>query len=331
MEILISVAIGFILDLIFGDPLWLPHPIRLIGFLISRGEAIFRKVFLGTKKGEFIGGAVLTICITVIAFTVPFLILYLAGNLNIYLKLAIHTIFCYQILATKSLKTESMRVYYHLVNKDLPNARKFLSWIVGRDTQNLNEEEITKAVVETVAENTSDGVIAPLIFMVLGGAPLGFFYKAVNTLDSMIGYKNDKYLFFGKFAAKLDDVLNFLPAIISAYVMIATSCITGLDYKNAYKIYKRDKRNHSSPNSAKTESVCAGALNVQLAGDAYYFGKLVKKQTIGDSNRKIQIEDIGLTNRLMYATASISVVLLCGIRMVMVLAFKNLDFTRFYF
>ncbi|HEY5585650.1 MAG TPA: adenosylcobinamide-phosphate synthase CbiB [Ruminiclostridium sp.] len=321
MEILIAVLIGFILDLIFGDPLWLPHPIRLIGFLISTGEKIIRKVFPETKKGEFLGGAVLTILVTAVSFFVPLLILYLASNLNIYLKLAIHSIFCYQILATKSLKTESMRVYYHLIEKDMVNARKYLSWIVGRDTQNLNEEEITKAAVETVAENTSDGVIAPLIFIVLGGAPLGFLYKAINTLDSMIGYKNDKYLFFGRFAAKLDDAVNFLPAIISAYIMIAASFITGLDYKNAYKIYKRDKRNHSSPNSAKTESVCAGALNVQLAGDAYYFGRVVKKQTIGDRNRTIQIEDIELTNRLMYATAIIAVVLLCGIRMVMVLAF----------
>ena len=323
MEILFAVSIGFILDLIFGDPLWLLHPVRLIGFLISKGETIIRKALPKTKKGEFVGGLILATAIIAIAFIVPFWILYFAGKINIYLKVAIHAIFCYQILATKSLKTESMRVYHQLVKNDISNARKFLSWIVGRDTENLNEQGITKATVETIAENTSDGVIAPLIFIVVGGAPLGFFYKAVNTLDSMIGYKNVKYLFFGRFAAKLDDVVNFIPAIISAYIMLAASFITGLDYKNAYRMYKRDKRNHSSPNSAKTESVCAGALNVQLAGDAYYFGKLVKKKTIGDSNRSVQINDILITNRLMYTTAVMAVALLCGIRLVVVLFWRS--------
>ncbi|MHB8064579.1 MAG: adenosylcobinamide-phosphate synthase CbiB [Ruminiclostridium sp.] len=319
MEILIAVALGFILDLIFGDPHWLPHPIRLIGFLISKGEIIIRKAFPKTKNGELIGGLFLAAAIIAISFFVPFWIIYFAGKINIYLKIAVHSIFCYQILATKSLKTESMRVYHQLVKNDILNARRFLSWIVGRDTENLNEQGITKATVETIAENTSDGVIAPLIFMVVGGAPLGFFYKAVNTLDSMIGYKNDKYLLFGRFSAKLDDAVNFIPAILSAYIMLAASFLVGLDYKNAYRIYKRDKRNHSSPNSAKTESVCAGALNVQLAGDAYYFGKLVKKQTIGESNRTIQKEDILLTNRLMYTTAVIAAAVMCGIRLAVVM------------
>lgn len=319
MEILIAVIIGFLLDLIFGDPLWFPHPVRLIGFFISKGERILRKLLPKTKSGELTGGAILTIIITLTSFAVPFLILRLAQEVNLYLKIAIHSFFCYQILAAKSLKTESMRVYYPLKNNDIASARKFLSWIVGRDTDKLDTEGITKATVETIAENTSDGVIAPLLFIAIGGAPLGFFYKAVNTLDSMIGYKNDKYLYFGRVAAKLDDVMNFIPAIISAYAMIAASAVTGLDWKNAFRIYKRDRRNHSSPNSAKTESVCAGALNVQLAGDAYYFGKLVKKQTIGDSIRKIQIEDIKITNRLMYATAMISVMVMCGIRLAIIL------------
>lgn len=318
MEILIAVIIGFILDLILGDPHWLPHPVRLIGFLIAKGEKIIRKILPKTKNGEIVGGLILTVIIITVAFTLPLLILYFAGVVNTAFRISIHAIFCYQILATKSLKTESMRVYYQLVNNDIINARKYLSWIVGRDTEKLTEEGITKATVETIAENTSDGVIAPLIFIALGGAPLGFLYKAVNTLDSMIGYKNDRYLFFGKFAAKLDDVFNFIPAIISAYIMIAASLVTGLDYKNAYRIYKRDKRNHSSPNSAKTESVCAGALNVKLAGDAYYFGKLVNKQTIGDSDRAIEVKDILMTNRLMYVTAILAVVIMCGIRLAVV-------------
>ncbi len=316
MKIIIEVAIGFILDLILGDPQWLPHPIRMIGWFISKGEKLLRKVFPKSNKGEFMAGAVLAIIISTFSLIIPFLLLYFLSRLSIYIEVAAASLFCYQILATKSLKTESMRVYYHLKNRDMENARKYLSWIVGRDTQNLTEEGITKAAVETVAENTSDGVIAPLIFLMIGGAPLGFLYKAVNTMDSMIGYKNDKYLYFGRFAAKFDDVLNFIPAVISAYTMMAASFLIGLDYRNAFKIYKRDKTNHSSPNSAKTESVCAGALNVQLAGDAYYFGKLVKKKTIGDSKRSIKIDDIKIANTLMYTTAFIAFVILCGFRLV---------------
>ena len=319
MEILIAVIIGFILDLILGDPHWLPHPIRLMGYLISKGEKAMRRMFPETKIGEIIGGVLLTIALICIAFFVPLIILYFAGKVSPILQIGIHSVFCYQILATKSLKTESMKVYNQLIKSDIINARKYLSWIVGRDTERLNETEITKATVETIAENTSDGVIAPLIFIVLGGAPLGFLYKAINTLDSMIGYKNDRYMFFGRFAAKLDDFFNYIPAIISAYIMIGASFLTGLDYRNAYRIYKRDKRNHSSPNSAKTESVCAGALNIQLAGDAYYFGKLVRKQTIGDNNRIIEVRDIVLTNRLMYGTAISAVVLMCGIRLVVII------------
>lgn len=319
MEILIAVIIGFILDLILGDPHWLPHPIRLMGYLISKGEKAMRRMFPETKIGEIIGGVLLTIALICIAFFVPLIILYFAGKVSPIFQIGIHSVFCYQILATKSLKTESMKVYNQLIKSDIINARKYLSWIVGRDTERLNETEITKATVETIAENTSDGVIAPLIFIVLGGAPLGFLYKAINTLDSMIGYKNDRYMFFGRFAAKLDDFFNYIPAIISAYIMIGASFLTGLDYRNAYRIYKRDKRNHSSPNSAKTESVCAGALNIQLAGDAYYFGKLVRKQTIGDNNRIIEVRDIVLTNRLMYGTAISAVVLMCGIRLVVII------------
>lgn len=321
MEILIAVLIGFILDCIFGDPPWLPHPVRLIGVMISKGEKLLRRLLPQTSRSEFAGGLLLAIATVLAAFLLPFFILLLAGNISTYLKIAIEALFCYQIFAARSLMRESMKVYYPLKNNDLPTARKYLSWIVGRDTQRLDAEGITKAAVETVAENTSDGVIAPLIFMLLGGAPLGFFYKAVNTLDSMIGYKNDKYFYFGKFAARLDDIMNYIPAVISAYLMLAASFLPGFDFRNAYRIYKRDRKNHSSPNSAKTESVCAGALNVQLAGDAFYFGKLVKKQTIGDKNRSIQIEDIRRANRLMYRTAVIGVLLMGAFRLGMVLIF----------
>jgi adenosylcobinamide-phosphate synthase len=227
MEILIAVFIGFILDLVFGDPQWLPHPVRLIGFLIAKGEKIIRRILPVSKSGEMFGGIILAVTVITIAFTVPALLLHFAGKVSPILKISIHTVFCYQILATKSLRTESMRVYYQLINNDITNARKYLSWIVGRDTDKLTEEAIAKATVETIAENTSDGVIAPMIFIAIGGAPLGFLYKAVNTLDSMIGYKNEKYLYFGRFAAKLDDVFNFIPAIISAYIMMCASFFTG--------------------------------------------------------------------------------------------------------
>jgi adenosylcobinamide-phosphate synthase len=207
------------------------------------------------------------------------------------------------------LKTESMRVYKELQKEDITSARKAVSMIVGRDVEGLNQEGIVKATVETVAENTADGVVAPLIFMAIGGAPLGFLYKSINTMDSMIGYKNEKYMNFGTFAAKLDDVANYLPARVSAILMIVAAAILRLDYKNAYKIFRRDRFNHASPNSAQTESVCAGALQIQLAGDAFYFGKLHKKKTIGDSIRPIEAQDIVKANQLLYGTAILCLVL----------------------
>ena len=312
MEILISMIIGFILDLLFGDPHWLPHPIRLIGNTISKGENISRKIF---KDKEYIGGMVLSIFVVSMSFIIPFSILKVLGSFNVYLKIAVESIFIYQIMAAKCLKDESMRVYNYLYKKDILNSRKYLSYIVGRDTENLNEVQITKAAVETVAENFSDGVIAPLLYVVIGGAPLGFMYKAVNTLDSMIGYKNDKYMYFGRFAAKMDDVFNFIPAILASYLMIAGSFILRLDYKNAFKIYRRDRHNSSSPNSAKTESVAAGALRIVLLGDAYYFGKLVKKKTIGDDLRPIVIDDIKLVNKLMYVSAILGLIIFSLLRL----------------
>ena len=289
----------------------MPHPIRLIGSVISKGEKIIRKIM---PKKEYLGGAILSVFVILSSFFLPFIILIICKKISIYLKIIIESIFIYQIMATKSLKTESMRVYKYLKKKDILNSRKYLSWIVGRDTENLNEKQITKATVETSAENTSDGVIAPLFYIIIGGAPLGFLYKAVNTLDSMIGYKNDKYLYFGRFAARTDDVFNFLPAIIASYIMLLGSFILGLDYKNAYKIYKRDKNKSSSPNSCKTESVAAGALDVELLGDAYYFGKLVKKETIGDNIKEIEIDDIKTMNKLMYVTAVLSLIIFSSIR-----------------
>lgn len=306
--------IGFVLDLIVGDPHWLYHPVRLIGKLISNTEKLVRRCFTKTKAGEQIAGIVLAIFVMVISTGIPLGILVICYKTNVYLGIAIESIFCYQLLATKSLKVESMKVYRALKDKDMEKARYAVSMIVGRDTNSLDAVGITKAAVETVAENTSDGSIAPLIAIIIGGAPLGFLYKSINTMDSMIGYKNDKYINLGRFAAKLDDVVNYIPARFSAFMMILSAYMLGLDGKNAYRIYKRDCYKHASPNSAHTESVCAGALRVRLAGDAYYFGKLHKKEYIGDALREIETEDIKRANRLLYMCAILSFALLIGIR-----------------
>lgn len=211
----------------------------------------------------------------------------------------------YQIFAVKCLKTESMKVCQCLKEGNLAQARTAVSMIVGRDTECLDEEGVAKAAIETVAENTSDGVIAPMLYLAIGGPVLGFFYKAVNTMDSMLGYRNEKYLYFGRAAAKLDDAANFVPARISACLMIAVSFFAGSHFsgRGAFAVYKRDRRKHASPNSAQTESVCAGALGIRLAGDASYSGKIVKKPYIGKELRKVEYEDIVRANRLMYGTA----------------------------
>ncbi len=304
------IGIAFILDLIFGDPYFLPHPICLIGNTISFLEKKIRRWL----KNELLGGALLVFLVLVLSFGIPFAILHAAGRINNYLALVIEIYFCYQIFAVKSLKTESMKVYDPLTQKDMLGARKFLSYIVGRDTENLDEKGVIKATVETIAENTTDGVIAPLLFMAAGGAPLAFFYKAINTMDSMIGYKNEKYIRFGKCAARLDDAANFIPARIAALIMLVASAFLRLDFSGAVKIYLRDRKNHKSPNSAQTESVCAGALRVQLAGAASYFGQLVPKPTIGDAIRAIEPKDIVVTNQLMYLTSILAVIIVITVR-----------------
>ena len=316
---LVALVMGYILDLIFGDPYWMPHPVRFIGNLISILEKVIRRFMPKTKRGEYIGGIILTVMVVSISMVIPLVIILMAKSINTYLALTVETFMCYQILATKSLKVESMKVYDELAKNDLPSARKAVSMIVGRDTKDLTFSGVAKAAVETVAENTSDGIIAPMIFIAIGGAPMGFFYKAINTMDSMVGYKNEKYMNFGRFAAKLDDVVNYLPARISAYQMILSSFFLRYDYKNAFKIYKRDRYNHASPNSAQTESVCAGALDVQLAGNAYYFGKLYEKPTIGDDIREINYDDIKKANRLLYCTSIISIVIISVIKITIIL------------
>lgn len=305
---MISLIIGYILDLIVGDPQGFPHPIRLIGNMISKVEKKLRTK-CNNKNDEKRAGMLLWFVVVCTSFIVPYLILFIASRINIILAIVIESIMCYYILATKSLKDESMKVYLALKNNNIIDARKYLSYIVGRDTENLSETALAKGAVETVAENASDGVIAPMIFMLIGGAPLGFMYKAINTLDSMVGYKNEKYINMGRFSAIADDVANYIPARVAAYLMIAASFLLKMDYKNAYKIYKRDRYNHLSPNSAQTESVCAGALNISLGGGNYYGGVLVSKPTIGDDLRPVIIDDIKLANKLMYATSILCLII----------------------
>ncbi len=318
MKILCVCLIGMILDWIFGDPVWLYHPVRIIGKWISFLEKILRK-FAGDQEGNekklLIAGGILWILVILASAAVPMGILYLAEKLSPCAAFVLECFWCYQLLAARSLGKESKKVYKKLIQDDLSGARVAVSMIVGRDTENLTVEGVTKAAVETVAENTNDGVIAPLIYMLIGGPILGFVYKAVNTMDSMLGYKNEKYLYFGRVAAKMDDVAGFIPARISALLMILASCLLGMDGKNALWIWKRDRRKHASPNAAQTEAVCAGALQVQLAGDAWYFGKKHEKDTIGDPIREIEPRDILRSEKLMIGTEVLTFLLFGGIRL----------------
>lgn len=305
---ILAVVLGFVLDLLIGDPHWLYHPIRLVGALISALEKLLRGVFPKNKNGELTAGVFLLALTAGITTGCAWGLLYLAGRIHPWVRFVLETVMCYQLLATKALKDETMKVYTALSQGDLKQARYAVSMVVGRDTEVLDETGVTKAAVETVAENASDGVIAPLLFLAIGGASLGFFYKAVNTMDSMVGYKNDKYLYFGRAAARFDDVLNYIPARLSGALMSAAASFCGLDAGNAWKIFLRDRRNHSSPNSAHTEAAAAGALHIQLAGNAYYFGKLYEKPTIGDPDRPVEYEDIRRVNRLLYATAVLTLI-----------------------
>ena len=297
---MIQIILGFLLDLIVGDPQNPIHPIRIIGSLCKTVEKFFRSIL---KRYLKVAGLLTWILVVFIVFIFNYLLLKVTYRINPSVTMILGSVMIYFCISTKALKIEGLKVVKYVIKDDIEGARKQLSYIVGRDTKNLDKESILKAVVETVAENMSDGVIAPLFYAGIGGAPLAFLYKAVNTMDSMFGYKNDKYIEFGYFPAKLDDVFNYIPARLSGYFIVVVSFILGLDYKNSFKIYKRDKNNHSSPNSAHPEAAVAGALNVQLGGPNYYFGKLVEKQTIGDDREKIDSNKVNNTNNILYCSA----------------------------
>ena len=316
---LYALCIGFCIDLIVGDPHGFPHPVVGIGRLISLLERLFRRLLPKTKGGEIAAGACIWVLTVLISAGLPAAILYGAQKLSVWLRLVLESVMCWQILATKSLRDESMKVSSALRGGTLAEAQQAVSMIVGRDTARLDEKGVARAAVETVAENTSDGVIAPLLFLALGGAPLGFFYKAVNTMDSMLGYVEMPYKNIGLVPAKLDDVFNFIPARLSALLMLAAGALLRLDVKNGWRIFRRDRYRHASPNSAQTESVCAGLLGLRLAGDAWYHGVLHRKAFIGDAVREIETDDIPRACRLMTATALLALVLFAGIKALILL------------
>ena len=312
-EILYALLLGFLLDCLLGDPQGFPHPIIAIGRLIAWLEKALRRLFPRNKAGELAAGAVLWSLTVGVSFLVPYGLLRLAERVSPWLHLALQSVFCWQILAARSLQTESMKVYTALKTGTLADARRAVSMIVGRDTQQLDADAVARAAVETVAENCSDGVIAPMLFFALGGGPLAFVYKAVNTMDSMLGYVEMPYKNIGCVPAKLDDVFNYLPARISGIAMLLAGGLLKLDFQNGLRIFKRDRYNHASPNSAQTESVCAGLLGLRLAGDACYHGVLHKKKYIGDALRPIEPEDIPRACKLMYVTTLLMLALCAAV------------------
>ena len=311
-----ALAAGFILDLLFGDPKWMYHPVIFIGKTISFLEKNIRKILPRTPSGELMGGIVLVLLTLIASGGIPCIILYAAGLIHPAIQWAAGAFMCYQLLAVKCLRDESMKVYDALKTGTIEDGRHAVSMIVGRDTQALDEKGVVKAAVETVAENFSDGVLAPMLYMLIGGPVLMFVYKGINTMDSMVGYKNDRFLYFGRCAAKLDDAANFIPSRIAGIMLILAAYIGPFSGKDARRIFLRDRRKHASPNSAQTESAAAGALQIQLAGNAYYFGKLHEKQFIGDSIREIEVDDIKRMNNLMYIASTLSAVIFTAIGLI---------------
>lgn len=336
MRLIGAMILGFIIDLIIGDPHGLVHPVQIIGWFIDKikkglqhliygcsWEEVKEKNFPRKEKAELLAGYMLTTVIVLGTFFIITGILYVADWIHPWFRFGAETFFIYQILATKSLKTESMKVYRKLKEGDLAGARIEISYLVGRDTKELDESEVAKADVETIAENTADGIIAPLFFIALGGAPLGFAYKAVNTLDSMVAYRNEELIHIGHASAKLDDICNFIPARLAAVMMILAAALLRFDVRGALRIFRRDRFAHLSPNSAQTEAVAAGALGIQLGGTHSYFGKLVEKPTIGDDTRPVEYEDIKKTNQLLYVSAFLTLAVCCLLTFVLVYLLGN--------
>lgn len=314
MAVTCAVMLGFALDALLGDPKWFPHPVCAVGKLISCMEKLLRRLFPPRKGAMVFAGVVLWIVVCGVSFALPFLVLRFLSRINFWLGFAANSILCWLIFARKSLSEAGQHVY-RAVKESVEEGRKAVAWYVGRDTAELTEEGVIKAAVETIAENLTDGVVSPLIYMLIGGAPLGMLYKAVNTLDSMVGYHNEKYEYLGKFSAKMDDIFNFIPARLSALCIIAGAGMLRLDNRSALRIYRRDRNLHKSPNAGQTESACAGALHIQLGGDASYFGKTVRKAAFGDPLRRVNRTDILATIDLMNAASVLALALCCAVRL----------------
>lgn len=323
LNILIALCTGFLLDLLIGDPLWLPHPVRAIGWLITHLEPLLRRVFPKSSGGELAAGELLVLLVCLAGYGVPFVALWTLGLWSPYAKLVFECILCGQVLATKSLRDAAVQVYRPLAAGSITSARKAVAMIVGRDTERLDEQGVAKATVETVAENTGDGIVSPMLFFALGGAPLAFLYKAINTMDSMVGYKNERYLCFGRAAARLDDVANFIPARLAGLLMAAAAWFCRLNTHDAFRILWRDRRNHKSPNAAWPEAACAGALGIQLGGTSNYGGIPMHKPAIGDRTREIVPEDIPKACRLAQATAVLCLALCAAFRLFAILLFRG--------
>jgi adenosylcobinamide-phosphate synthase len=312
----LALGLGFMLDVIFGDPQGFPHIVRFFGFLISA----FERILWSETGNNKLRGLVFTLMVLILGSGIPCLLLFLTYRFHPVLGFIVETFFCYQCISVKDLGVESERVYKALNAGDLEGARFAVSRIVGRDTESLDEAGVTRAAVETVAENTSDGVGAPLFYMALGGGVAACFYKAANTMDSMVGYKNDRYIHFGCVAARLDDVLNFLPSRLSALAMIAAVFILRYDGKAAFRIWRRDRRKHPSPNAAQTEAACAGALGLRLSGSSYYHGICEDKPEIGDPIHRIEAKDIKRSIRLLYGVSFIIFIFSMGVRLCLYMA-----------
>ena len=315
MTVAAAALCGFVIDLFLGDPAWMPHPVVFMGRCISALEKLLRRIFPKTPKGELAGGVVLAAVLPLGTLVFTGLCVWGLGLVHPVFSFCLQVLWCWQALAVKGLRQESENVRHALVSGTLDDARKAVSRIVGRDTAALSREGVIRAAVETVAENFSDGVVAPLFWMLIGGAPLALAYKAVNTMDSMVGYKNDRYLYFGRAAAKLDDAANWLPSRLAALLLVAAAPLTGQNAGRAFALWRRDRRKHASPNSAQTESAMAGALGVRLAGPASYFGRVLEKPWIGDDTRPIEPQDITRANRMLYVGSALALVLFCGVRL----------------
>lgn len=313
---ILIMILGYIMDLVFGDPYWFPHPVRFIGKLISKTEKFIRKHAKSEKSLKYWG--ILMWLVPVVTTALVTALIVKIASFNKYVEIFVSAFIIYTTLSTKCLKDEATKIYKVLETGDIKKSRVQLSYIVGRDTTNLSQSEIIRATVETVAENTVDGTISPMFYGFLFGPVGAMTYKAINTLDSMVGYKNDKYLNLGCVSAKLDDVANFIPARLTAIFMPLGAFLCGMNGLNSFKIAIRDRKNHKSPNCAFAEGAAAGAIGVQLGGTNIYFGKEVYKPTIGDKKRELENYDIVRMNKLMYATTANALLILSALFCIMI-------------